>query len=133
MADTPEDNEPFDVRAYIARKDREVPGFAAAVEAELAALRLDERLRELRKEQRITQAQLAKRLGMTQGAVAQMERSEPGRMEIRTAVKLAAALGYGLRITFEPIAVTHHAAAPRRARKTAKRPARKTPVRAARA
>jgi DNA-binding XRE family transcriptional regulator len=93
---------PFDVRAWIQGEDRAHPGFAAMVDAELAALRLEDRLRELRRATRLTQAALAKRVGISQAAVAQMERGEPGRMEIRTLTKLATAMGYTVEIEFKP-------------------------------
>jgi transcriptional regulator with XRE-family HTH domain len=92
---------PFDVKAWIAKEDAQGPGFAAAVEAELAALNLDEKLRDLRKSHHVTQAQLATRMGVTQSAIAQLEKSDPGRMEIRTLAKMATALGYGITIKFE--------------------------------
>lgn len=101
-AESPTTTTPFDVEAFIREKDQQTPGFAAAVEAELADLRLQERLREMRKGKKITQAQLARRMGMTQGAIAQMENAEPGAMAIRTLAKMATALGYALRIDFEP-------------------------------
>lgn len=123
-ADAPTTTTPFDVQAFIRDKNREMPGFAAAVEAELASLRLDERLRELRKSRALTQAELAKRMGVTQGAVAQMENAESGRLEIRTLAKMATALGYALRIDFEPelaVVQVQARATPTRARAAKKR------------
>jgi transcriptional regulator with XRE-family HTH domain len=94
---------PFDVQAWIQEEDRSHPGFAARVEAEVAALRLEDRLRELRQAKHWTQATLARRVGISQAAVAQMERGEPGRMEIRTLTKLATALDHVVIIQFKPI------------------------------
>lgn len=93
---------PFDVKGWIQKEEQVHPGFAAAVEAELASLRLDERLRELRKSRALTQTELAKRMGVSQGAVAQMEKSEPGTLAVRTIAKMATAMGYSIRIDFEP-------------------------------
>lgn len=117
MADAPTTTTPFDVQAFIRDKDRDTPGFAAAVEAELAALNLEERLRDLRKTQHLTQAEVAKRMGMSQGAVAQLEKTEPGAMAIRTLAKMATALGYGLTIGFEPRTQVLARATPRRVAK----------------
>lgn len=93
--------QPFDLDGWIAREDAAHPGFAAEVEAELAELRLQDRLRALRRERKLSQAQLARRMGVSQSAVAQMETAEPGRMEVRTLAKVATALGYRLQLTFD--------------------------------
>lgn len=101
-ADAPTTTTPFDVRAFIRDKDRKSPGFAAAVEAEIAGLKIDEQLREARKTAELSQAVVAERMGVTQSAIAQLERADPGRMEVRTLAKMATAMGYSLTIELKP-------------------------------
>lgn len=88
----------FDVGTYIQEEDKRTPGFAAAVEEEVARLDLADRVKALRKTRRLTQAGLAKRMGVSQSAVAQMEAAPT--LEIRTLAKLALALGCRLHIDF---------------------------------
>lgn len=55
----------------------------------------------LRKVRGLTQRQLAERMGVTQAVVAELESSAPRKIELRTLVRAAAALGATLRISLE--------------------------------
>jgi DNA-binding XRE family transcriptional regulator len=101
-AETPTATTPFNLDAFVAEEDRREPGFAAAVEAELASLKLNERMRELRRARHMTQEKLAERMGLTQSAVAQLEKPGSRRMEIATVARFATALGFRMRVEFEP-------------------------------
>jgi transcriptional regulator with XRE-family HTH domain len=69
------------------------PAFQAQVEQELAAINVAQDLVALRESRGLSQLQLAKRLGITQSAVAQLESAQPKNVELRTLVRVAAALG----------------------------------------
>ena len=55
----------------------------------------------LRKVRGLTQRQLAERMGVTQAVVAELESSAPRKIELRTLVRAAVALGATLRISLE--------------------------------
>ncbi len=92
---------PFDVNAWIEEEARRDAGFKQRVEAELAAMRLEQRLIELREARGLSQAQLARILGVSQQAVAKLEsgRANPS---IQTLVKWVVALGGRLEIAITP-------------------------------
>lgn len=69
------------------------PAFQAQVEEELAAINVAQDLVALRESRGLSQVQLAKRLGITQSAIAQLESAQPKNVELRTLVRVAAALG----------------------------------------
>ena len=69
------------------------PAFLAQVEEELAAISVAQDLVALRQSRGLSQAQLADRLGITQSAIAQLESAQPKNVELRTLVRVAAALG----------------------------------------
>jgi predicted XRE-type DNA-binding protein len=69
------------------------PAFQAQVEEELAAINVAQDLVALRESRGLSQVQLAARLGITQSAIAQLESAQPKNVELRTLVRVAAALG----------------------------------------
>lgn len=92
--------EPF-IEAEIARRG---PAFRAEVEATRAEMMLEHQLAVLRDKEGITQAELARRLGVSQPVVARFEsRNKNRRVEVATIVRHAAALGYEFIATFKKI------------------------------
>jgi transcriptional regulator with XRE-family HTH domain len=90
--------EPF-IEAEIARRG---PAFRAEVEAARAEMMLEHQLAVLRDKEGITQAELARRLGVSQPVVARFEsRNKNRRVEVATIVRHAAALGYEFIATFK--------------------------------
>jgi len=69
------------------------PAFQAKVEEELAAINVAQDLVALRESRGLSQAELASRLGITQSTIAQLESAQPKNVELRTLVRVAAALG----------------------------------------
>src|SRR5450756_2521904 len=69
------------------------PAFQAKVEEELAAINVAQDLVALRESRGLSQAELASKLGITQSAIAQLESAQPKNVELRTLVRVAAALG----------------------------------------
>jgi DNA-binding XRE family transcriptional regulator len=77
------------------------PALARDVEALLAELRVEQDLAALRKARGVSQSQLARRLGVTQPAIAKIEAGRVKNLELRTLVRFAAALGARVRIAIE--------------------------------
>lgn len=80
----------------------ESPAFQAQVEEELAAINVAQDLVALRESRGLSQLQLAKRLGITQSAIAQLESAQPKNVELRTLVRVAAALGAQVDVSIRP-------------------------------
>jgi transcriptional regulator with XRE-family HTH domain len=78
------------------------PAFQAQVEEELAAINVAQDLVALRESRGLSQAQLADRLGITQSAIAQLESAQPKNVELRTLVRVAAALGAQVDVSIRP-------------------------------
>ena len=78
------------------------PAFHAQVEEELAAINVAQDLVALRESRGLSQAQLAERLGITQSAIAQLESAQPKNVELRTLVRVAAALGGHVDVSIRP-------------------------------
>lgn len=93
---------PFNVMGYFRQKAANDPEFQAMVDAEIAALELEESIVALRKRHGLTQAAVAAKMGVTQSAIAQLEKKgAAAKMEIRTLVKMASAAGGRLRISID--------------------------------
>jgi len=78
------------------------PAFQAQVEEELAAINVAQDLVALRESRGLSQAQLADRLGITQSAIAQLESAQPKNVELRTLVRVAAALNARVDVSIRP-------------------------------
>lgn len=69
------------------------PAFEAKVAEGLAAIDVAQDLVRLRQSRGLSQAQLARRVGVTRSAIAQLESAQIDSIELRTLVRVAAALG----------------------------------------
>ena len=78
-------------------KDRE---FRRLYEIECAKVALAQKIAVLRDEKRLRQADLAKKLGVSQQFVSQIETGEAKNLTLETLLKIAKALGKGLTISF---------------------------------
>ena len=77
------------------------PKFRQAVEETLNQMRIEQDLAELRERRAMSQAQVAKALGITQPAVARLESGRAKNIELRTLVRYAAVLGARVRVVIE--------------------------------
>ena len=68
------------------------PDFAAAVDAELSAMRIEHALADLRKRRGLSQRQLAARLGVAQPVIAKIEAGKSPNLGLRTLVRAVRAL-----------------------------------------
>ena len=73
-------------------------------ERELMRLRLGNEIAKLREEHKLSQAQLARRIGTHQSAIARMEQSTYRGYTVGTLAKIAAAAGKRLEVRFVPSA-----------------------------
>ena len=73
---------------------------ASRVDGELARLRLEQDLVTLREARGLSQRQLARTVGVSQPVIARIETGRAGNLELRTLIKIAAALDSEVHITF---------------------------------
>lgn len=80
----------------------ETPGYREAYEALEEEFALIEAMMDARKRSRLSQAEIASRMGTTESAVSRLEsgRTKPS---TRTLERYAAATGHRLKISFEPL------------------------------
>ena len=74
---------------------------ASKVEGELARLRLEQDLVNLREQRGISQRQLARMVGVSQPVIARIEAGRARNLELRTLIKIAAALDSEVHITIQ--------------------------------
>ncbi len=87
-----------DVGEMIRRRIAQDPELAAMVEEERENLAIAEKLRAARAKAGLTQAELGRRIGTTQSAIARMESGNYERVTLNTLRKVRSALGTGLGI-----------------------------------
>ena len=76
--------------------------FRKGFEEEVQKLAIGEQLSRLRQEARLTQAQVAQRVGTTASAISRYENADYDRYELRTLRKIVRACGGRLDITLAP-------------------------------
>lgn len=81
---------------------RNDPAHRPDIDALLVAMNLEQDLIALREKRDLTQTQLAELVGVKQPQIAKLESGKTRNLELRTLVKIAAALGGRVKITFEP-------------------------------
>jgi DNA-binding XRE family transcriptional regulator len=75
------------------------PDFAAAVDAELSAMRIEHALTDLRKQRGLSQRQLAARLGVAQPVIARIEAGKSPNLGLRTLVRAVRALNGRIQVS----------------------------------
>ncbi len=81
--------------------------FKKAYEMECLKVALAQKIAELREDEELTQVELAKRLGVSQQFISQIETAEERNLTIETLIKIAASLGRGINISFPKLS-RHH-------------------------
>lgn len=74
--------------------------FKKAYEVEVAKVALAQRIAELREEKHLNQVDLAKKLGVSQQFISQIETGQENNLTLDTLLHLATTLGRGLKISF---------------------------------
>ena len=77
--------------------------FKRLYELECAKVALAQKIAEIREEKHLRQSDLAKRLGVSQQFISQIETGEEKNLTLETMVKIAKSLGRGLNISFPKI------------------------------
>ena len=80
------------------------PEFKQLYERECAKVALAQRIAELREEKHLNQADLAKKLGVSQQFISQIETGQESNLTLNTLLRLASTLGRGLKISFPKVA-----------------------------
>jgi len=88
-----------DVDRMIRERTAESPGFAGMVEQELAELQIGLKIKELRKQNGLTQEELARLLQTTKSAVSRLE-NRSGGARLETLEKIAHVMGKELVVEF---------------------------------
>ncbi len=81
--------------------------FRKAYEFECVKVALAQKIAELREEKHLRQVDLAKRLGVSQQFISQIETGEEKNLTIETIIKIAKSLGYGVSISFPKLTNRH--------------------------
>ena len=85
------------------------PEFRRLYELERAKVALAQKISELREEKHLRQADLAKRLGVSQQFISQIETGKEKNLTLETLIKIAKSLGRGVKISFPKISAREDA------------------------
>ncbi|MFH1189652.1 MAG: helix-turn-helix transcriptional regulator [Candidatus Omnitrophota bacterium] len=85
-------------------KDKE---FKKLYELECAKVALAQKIAELREEKHLRQSDIAKRIGVSQQFISQIETGEEKNLTLETMLKIAKSLGCGLSISFPKLTGRH--------------------------
>ena len=95
---------PFTSSTVVAidRRTRDDPDFAAAVQAELQAMRIDQELVALRNASGLSQRQLAAKLGVKQPVIARLEAGKTRNIGLQTLVRAVKAMNGRIEVSITP-------------------------------
>ncbi len=88
--------------AAIDRRTKDDPDFAAAVEAELQAMRIEQELVALRNASGLSQRQLAAKLGVKQPVISRLEAGKSRNIGLQTLVRAVKALNGRIEVLIRP-------------------------------
>jgi len=83
------------------------PEFRRLYELECAKVALAQKIAELREKKHLRQVDLAKKLGVSQQFISQIETGEEKNLTIETIIKIAKSLGRGVTISFPKLTNRH--------------------------
>ena len=78
-------------------------GLSAMVEQELRAMEITQELVRIRERQKLTQQEIADKMGVSQPLVARLERGEAPNIKLGTLIRYAAAADTSVTVSFEPM------------------------------
>ena len=89
------------------REELKKEEFRKAYELECAKVALAQKIASLREEKHLRQIDLAKKLGVSQQFISQIETGEEKNLTIETIIKIAKSLGRGVSISFPKLTNSH--------------------------
>jgi DNA-binding XRE family transcriptional regulator len=90
-----------ELRRWVDEQYRKTPGLKKRVEALVEEMSVEQDLIALREERGLSQRALASLIGVTQPVIARIESGRSQNLELKTVVRIAAALGARVRIQLE--------------------------------
>ncbi|MCX5668895.1 MAG: helix-turn-helix transcriptional regulator [Candidatus Omnitrophica bacterium] len=87
---------------YTEEQYRKSPDFRKAYDEELARLHIGYKIAQLRKERKLTQQELARRINSNQQTISRIEDTRNTRLNFKTLIRVAAALQAYVRVDFVP-------------------------------
>lgn len=99
--------QPANVREWMGNELARDPKFRREVEEALMGMRIEQDLAALRELRGVSQAELAKRIGVSQPVIARLESGKGQNIGIRTLVRIATALGGQVHLSITPDARPH--------------------------
>lgn len=96
------ENVDIGLRAKLKNED-----FRRLYELERAKVALAQKIAELREEKHLRQVDLAKRIGVSQQFISQIETGEEKNLTLETMIKIARSLGRGMSISFPKLSGRH--------------------------
>jgi DNA-binding XRE family transcriptional regulator len=90
-----------ELRRWMNEQYRKTPGLKKRVEALVEEMSVEQDLVALREERGLSQRALASLIGVTQPVIARIESGKARNLELKTVVRIAAALGARVRIQLE--------------------------------
>lgn len=94
------------IDAYLEEKLKDEK-FRKAYEIEYTKVALAQKIAELRQDKHLRQADLAKRLGVSQQFVSQIETGEEKNLTVETLIRIAKSLGRSVNISFPRLSKRH--------------------------
>ena len=91
-----------DLDRLIVRKEKEQPGFAAAVEKRKGELLVAAKLREARENLKLTQREVAKKWSLSQQSISKIENAKDDHISLHTLNEYSRVLGYELHFMLIP-------------------------------
>jgi len=91
-----------DLDRLISKKEQKMPGFAEAVEKRKGELLLAAKLRETRKNLKLTQREVAEKWSLSQQSISKIENAKDDHISLHTINKYAQILGYELHFILKP-------------------------------
>ena len=93
--------------ATIDQRAKDDPDFAAAVDAELQAMRIEQELVALRNASGLSQRQLAAKLGVKQPVIAKLEAGKTRNIGLQTLVRAVKAMNGRIEVSITPAGHSH--------------------------
>jgi DNA-binding XRE family transcriptional regulator len=93
---------PKTIGRYVEERYRKSPDFRKAYDEEVARLHIGYKIAQLRRERKLTQQELARRINSSQQTISRIEDTRNIRLNFKTLIRVATALQSYVRVDFVP-------------------------------